>query len=147
MRRWTSLAQTILFYGQIAGLGYTILQQCYARFVHGELHQRLHWAVLSLSCFALWALARIQLGGRLTFFAEARGRLVKTGLYRYFRHPIYYFGTLGLLSYFCLSENYKMLWLLLLIVPMQVVRAMRERKVLRDHFDDEYSAYERSLLF
>ena len=97
--------------------------------------------IVCVLSFACWFLARRQLGLHLTLFARADGMLVKTGLYRYFRHPIYYFGTLSMISYLLLINKPKLLLVLIIIVPMQFVRAINERKVLRKKFEDEYDDY------
>jgi protein-S-isoprenylcysteine O-methyltransferase Ste14 len=101
------------------------------------------WIIVSILCYTLWGIARLQLGPNLTFTPSAGRQLVTTGIYRYFRHPVYYFSTLGLLSYAFMTKEFMLLWLLLIIVPLQVVRALKEKKVLLIKYDEDYEAYER----
>lgn len=97
--------------------------------------------IVCISSFVCWFIARRQLGLHLTLFARADGTLVTTGLYRYFRHPIYYFGTLSMVSYIFLINKPVLLLILVVIIPMQFVRSINERKVLRKKFEDEYDDY------
>lgn len=148
LNRRLAILKPIAFYGQMLGLAYSLGSRCLRIYLDGQLlSMKLPLSMLCFACLALWSLARIQLGSNLTFFAVPGQRLVKTGLYRRLRNPIYYFGTLGMVSYALLIEQYYALWLLLLIVPVQAVRSLRERAVLKDKFDDEFVLYERQLWF
>jgi protein-S-isoprenylcysteine O-methyltransferase Ste14 len=88
----------------------------------------------------LWALARSQLGGAFTPRAEARS-LVTTGIYSRIRHPIYVFAetlTVGL----CVFADISLFWLIIpLAIPIQVVCARREERILEAAFGDEYRRY------
>lgn len=96
---------------------------------------------LTVLCFVLWFVARIQLGVHLTFQARADKILVQTGLYAKFKHPIYYFGSLSLLFFVLLIQKYILLLGFFLLIPVQIVRAMRENVVLKKRFEDEYLSY------
>lgn len=102
---------------------------------------------LSFVFFGLWFVARVQLGTHLTFQPKADRILVTSGLYKYFRHPIYYFGTLALVCYVLFLERYHYLLGLIILIPLQIIRAMKENNVLKKKFDDEYELYESKLLF
>jgi protein-S-isoprenylcysteine O-methyltransferase Ste14 len=92
--------------------------------------------------FFFWLTARIQLGTHLTFQPKADRILITGGLYGRFRHPIYYFGTLSLVSYCFLIEKYYYLWVVLLVlVPMQCFRAVRETNLLQRKFEEDYDQY------
>ncbi len=95
---------------------------------------------LSVSAFVVWVTARVQLGSSFSVSAKAR-KLVTHGIYSKIRNPIYVFGTV-FVSGFILLFN-KPIWLLLLlaIVPIQIIRARKEAKVLEDKFGDEYREY------
>lgn len=97
--------------------------------------------ILTISFFSLWLLARVQLGTFLTFRPKAHETLVTTGIYSKFRHPIYYFGTLTLVCFLILIEKYSFLLILIILIPVQIYRAVRETKVLKEKFDDIYMDY------
>jgi protein-S-isoprenylcysteine O-methyltransferase Ste14 len=103
-------------------------------------------AVIVGISFPLFVLARWQLGGSFSVKAKA-SRLVTTGLYSRIRNPIYLFGglfTVGLSL--CLSP-WGPLVVALVIVPLQVVRARREERVLAEAFGEEYERYKSKTWF
>lgn len=95
---------------------------------------------LLIAGFTGWAVARIQLGRSFSLRAKAT-ELVASGIYAKIRNPVYVFGTVILVG-FILWFN-KPIWLLALvvIVPMQVLRARKEAQVLEAKFGDQYRAY------
>lgn len=97
--------------------------------------------IVCLVSFGLWMTARIQLGINLTFRATAHSHLITSGLYSRFRHPIYYFGSLSLFFYLLLLEKYHYLLFFLVLMPMQIIRGMREQVVLKRKFGDDYEDY------
>jgi protein-S-isoprenylcysteine O-methyltransferase Ste14 len=98
-------------------------------------------AVTSLMFYLLWALARYQLGASLAFTVTTDGPFIATGLYAKFRNPIYLFGTFALMTYLLAICRPRWLLILLVIVPMQYVRAARESKALKKRYDEQYDAY------
>jgi len=102
----------------------------------------MRWAGLALIVpgYLLWLTAHWQLGSSFSLTAQAR-QLVTRGLYSKFRNPIYYFGSLVIAGAFLLLARPWLLLLFAVIVPLQVVRARREARVLEDAFGDEYRAY------
>jgi protein-S-isoprenylcysteine O-methyltransferase Ste14 len=103
----------------------------------------------TLALFGLWAAARLQLGSSLAFGATARGPLLTTGVYGLVRNPVYVFGTAALVTFSVLTSKglFYVAGVLILMVPMQVVRAMRENIALKKAFGDEYVAYTRKVWF
>jgi len=95
---------------------------------------------LLVPAFAVWITARVQLGSSFSVAAKAK-KLVTHGIYSKIRNPIYVFGTIFILGFILLVH--KPIWLLLLpvIVPMQIIRARKEARVLEDKFGDEYREY------
>lgn len=146
--RRLSFIQPILFYGQVLFLAYTLIK-LYLDLIFSPSFSPIQGItiIISFVSFSFWALARIQLGDGLTFLPLAGKKLVTHGLYRYFRNPIYYFGVIGMISYFILIDYYPALWSLVVIIPVQIIRSLRERVVLKRKFDDEYEEYERKLWF
>ena len=111
-----------------------------------HLHQinwtaaRIAGAVIASLSFAAIVVARFQLGSAFSVKAKAR-KLVTTGIYAKIRNPIYVFGEFFILGVALLSGRW---WLLVVgaaIVPMQVMRARNEARVLREAFGEEYGRY------
>ena len=101
---------------------------------------------LSLSGLALLTLARMQLGNSFSVTPQAR-RLVTHGLYSRVRHPVYVFGTMAIAGLFLYLKRPMLLLVLLPLVPLQVLRARAEERVLEDRFGEEYRKYRASTWF
>jgi len=96
---------------------------------------------MAVVSFALWMLARVQLGKSFSVRAEARA-LVTKGLYSKFRHPIYLFGELAFLGLFLAwGELIPALVYFAVLVPTQIRRSKKEEIVLEQAFGDEYRRY------
>ena len=91
---------------------------------------------------ALVFVARVQLGAASRVTARAE-MLVTTGLYSRVRHPIYMFGTLAIAGYALWSRRGWVALALVVIVPLQWVRARRETQVLRARFGEAYETWQR----
>ncbi len=96
--------------------------------------------------FALWVVARIQLGSAFSLRAEAH-HLVTHGLYSKIRHPIYLFGSAALLGALLALQIWPILAVGIALTPIELVRARREDSVLRATFGEEYERYRRSTWF
>lgn len=96
--------------------------------------------ILAAVGFPLWALARIQLGSAFSFMPRAR-RLVTTGLYSRIRHPVYVFGTLAALGSLVALQVWPILVLGLALVPITVLRSIREDRLLSETFGAKYERY------
>lgn len=117
----------------------------FAFFVAQRWHQpwtpmRIAGAVIGLPSLALLILARSQLGGSFSVRAKAQA-LVTHGLYSRIRSPIYVFGGLAIVGGFLYFGVPKLLWLLVVLIPLQIYRAREEAQVLAAKFGDEYRAY------
>jgi len=97
---------------------------------------------LALAAIGLagWVTARIQLGRSFSIRAKATD-LVTHGIYSRIRNPVYVFGTLFLAGLILWLSHPLWLLVLLIIVPMQVLRARKEAQVLEAKFGDAYRAY------
>lgn len=103
---------------------------------------------LCILCYAAWVVARLQLGSNFSVLPKADGPLLTTGCYRRLSNPIYVFGTLGLLSFaVLLGDIVMMAVVVIIIVPVQIWRARRERVMLRDKFGNDYDEYIRTVWF
>ena len=79
---------------------------------------------------ALLLTARVQLGRSFSVSAQAR-KLVTTGLYSKIRNPIYVFSALMLCGLAITIGRPWLLLLLVILVPLQIVRARKEEQVQR----------------
>lgn len=95
---------------------------------------------LLLAVLAWVAVARFQLGKAFSVTPQAR-QLVTTGLYARIRNPIYVASPFLLLSLALVLLHWWPLLLLVVIIPLQIVRARREGSVLRAAFGAEYERY------
>lgn len=68
--------------------------------------------------------------------------LVKTGVYRHIRHPMYTAHLLWAIAQGLLLSNWLAGWaFLVLSVPLYVVRIPKEEQMMLEHFGEEYQAY------
>jgi protein-S-isoprenylcysteine O-methyltransferase Ste14 len=99
---------------------------------------------ITLPTLLLWARARYDLGDSFTSRAEARA-LVTRGIYSRIRHPIYIFGECVFVGLFVFFDQ-PLFWLLFAVtIPIQVLRARKEDRVLEAAFGDEYRAYRKQV--
>jgi protein-S-isoprenylcysteine O-methyltransferase Ste14 len=88
----------------------------------------------------LFVLAKIQLGASFSIGAKAQ-KLVTTGLYSRIRNPIYFFGGLVIVGLSLFLSSWGPLAVVLVIVPLQKIRARNEAQVLTEAFGEEYLRY------
>jgi protein-S-isoprenylcysteine O-methyltransferase Ste14 len=90
--------------------------------------------------FPLFVLAKIQLGGSFSIRPKAQ-KLVTTGLYSRIRNPIYFFGGLVIVGLSLFLSPWGPLMVVLVIVPIQKIRARQEAETLTEAFGEEYLRY------
>jgi protein-S-isoprenylcysteine O-methyltransferase Ste14 len=95
---------------------------------------------LAIPSFSLWLAARIQLGRSFAVRVQAK-ELVTHGLYSRIRNPIYLFGSLFLAALCLLLDKPIGLLLLLVVLPLQAMRAHKEARALEEKFGDAYRQY------
>jgi len=103
-------------------------------------------AAIGIPALLLWAVAHQELGKSFTARAEAR-ELVTHGLYSKIRNPIYVFGALLIAGIILFSQKPIFLLIFALLIPMQLIRAKKEEKVLQEKFGEKYIEYKRKTWF
>ncbi len=111
----------------------------------------LFWAILGLtltfSGLILWILGFVGLGRR-AFAVLPKAKALETGgVYRYFRHPVYLGIALTLVGLSLTLGSWPGLaYTIIIILPLNTVRAQREEKVLEARFGQTYLEYRRRTL-
>ena len=101
---------------------------------------------LMIPSFILLVIARLQLGSSFSVEAQAN-KLVTTGLYKRFRHPIYYSGIVLALGLGLFMQKRMILIACCAVIFIQLQRIRNEEKVLQEKFGDEYLKYRKSTWF
>ncbi|MGH7838900.1 MAG: methyltransferase family protein, partial [Candidatus Binataceae bacterium] len=107
---------------------------------------RIAGLVLLVFGLVFLTVARVQLGNSFSIAPEAR-QLVTHGLYSRIRNPVYVFGSLVILGLFLFIDRPYYLLILLVIIPLQIVRARAESRVLGARFGEEYRQYKSQTWF
>ena len=107
-----------------------------------------HWLGLAIAIPAVFLLfaARYQLGSSFSVTPQAR-QLVRHGIYSKIRNPIYVFSALLVFGFLLAVQKPALFVLLALLIPVQIIRAGQESKVLEEKFGDEYREYKQSTWF
>ncbi len=103
-------------------------------------------SVIAVPAFALWLVAKLQLGSSFSVTAQAR-KLVTRGLYSRFRHPIYFFGGIAIFATALCLRWWPFTILAIMGNLYQFVRIRKESAVLAAKFGEEYAAYRRQTWF
>jgi protein-S-isoprenylcysteine O-methyltransferase Ste14 len=108
--------------------------------------QTLAGATLAVIAFALAVLSRIQLGSSFSVTPKATG-LVTNGVYSRLQNPMYVFIDITVLGLAITAHSWYVLLLLVLLLPLQIVNILKERKLLDEKFGARYQTYRRSTWF
>jgi protein-S-isoprenylcysteine O-methyltransferase Ste14 len=107
-----------------------------------------HWLGLAIAppAVVLLFMARYQLGRSFSVTPQAR-QLVSHGIYSKIRNPIYVFSAMLIFGFLLALQKPIVFLSLAILIPVQIVRARQESKVLEEKFGDEYRQYKRSTWF
>lgn len=94
----------------------------------------------------LLIIARYQLGKSFSVSPQAR-QLVTHGLYSKFRNPMYLFSGLLVFSFVLALQKPILLAIFALLIPLQIIRARQEAKILEARFGDAYREYRKNTWF
>jgi protein-S-isoprenylcysteine O-methyltransferase Ste14 len=111
--------------------------------VNGYTYAGLILMIVSLVFFTM---ARIKLGDSFQVSAEANN-LVKSGIYKTIRHPVYVFGTTFMMGFLIFTQVFYGLIFLIIIAVLQIKRIKKEEEVLIEKFGDEYVEYKKQTWF
>ena len=111
-------------------------------------HGTARWVGLVLAAIGLGGviLARHTLGKSFSIAPRARA-LVTTGIYSRIRNPIYVSGGIFLAGVALILWRAEVLALFAVMIPMQILRARKEARVLEEKFGEEYREYRRRTWF
>jgi protein-S-isoprenylcysteine O-methyltransferase Ste14 len=111
-------------------------------------HGLARWIGLLLGLIGLGGviLARYTLGRSFSLVPKAN-QLVTCGIYSRIRNPIYVFGMIAVVGMVLMVGRPQLLVILAVLVPMQIIRARKEARVLEDKFGEEYREYRRRTWF
>ena len=91
-------------------------------------------------------LSRYTLGRSFSIAPKATA-LVTSGIYSRIRNPIYFSGVVFVAGAVLIMGRPKLLAILLVVIPMQIIRARREAAVLEAKFGDAYREYRQHTWF
>ncbi|MGA9804899.1 MAG: isoprenylcysteine carboxylmethyltransferase family protein [Terriglobales bacterium] len=111
-------------------------------------HGLARWLGLLLGFIGLGGviLARYTLGRSFSVVPKAT-ELVTSGIYSRIRNPIYVSGMILLVGIVLILWRPELLIILLVLIPMQIIRARREAAVLEAKFGDAYREYRQRTWF
>ena len=111
-------------------------------------HDALRWLGLALLLVGLGGviLARHTLGRSFSIRAKAT-ELVTTGIYSRIRNPIYVSSVIFITGLIVTVRRPTLVLLLVVIIPLQIIRARREAQVLEAKFGEAYREYRRGTWF
>lgn len=95
---------------------------------------------MTFIAFALWIVARVQLGNAFSIGAKA-SQLVTTGLYSKLRYPVYYFSILAVLGIGVYIWSPFVLIPIVLLIGLEAYRIRNEEHVLAARFGKAYKEY------
>lgn len=107
-----------------------------------SLYLQITGLLIGLIGIIIWILGFMQLGRRAFAVLPKAKALQTKGIYKYFCHPLYIGIGLTLLGLSLAKGSLLiLLYTLLIIIPLNFLRARKEEKILIDEFGKEYLKY------
>ena len=125
------------------------LYAIYVTFVLGPgPHDATRWLGLALCLIGMSGVtvARATLGRSFSVMAKAT-ELVTTGIYSRIRNPIYISSLILIAGLILIVRRPAVALFLVVIIPLQIIRARREAAVLEAKFGDAYREYRKGTWF
>jgi len=134
-------------------VGLTLWLSVFAYIVNPEW---VAWAQVQIPLWARWAGLAVgiltdillywqfsSIGNNIspTVAIRQQHQLVTSGPYRWIRHPLYTFGTLGYLGFALLAANWFIALMTLIVLGIIAIRLPQEEAALIAKFGDEYRNY------
>jgi len=92
-------------------------------------------------CFAIWARRTLGMNWSAAVSLKKEHELIRTGPYRYFRHPIYTGILSNVVGSALVTGEVRSLAAVILVAGAYFVKIRREEKLLSTHFPSEYPEY------
>lgn len=102
--------------------------------------------LLAVFGVVMLTIARFNLGSSFSVTPQAK-QLVTRGVYSRIQHPVYVFAAIILAGIVLYFGRPIFLLFLIVLVPIQIVRAHKESTVLEEKFGDEYREWKRTTWF
>lgn len=108
--------------------------------------------VIAIFGYIMWCISRFEIGESFSYFPQSSNehgkssKLVKTGLYSLFSHPIYLFSSLTIFGYILFIARLKFLLIFIVLIPAQMYRIRQEQTSLLKAHGKEYIDYMESVL-
>jgi protein-S-isoprenylcysteine O-methyltransferase Ste14 len=96
--------------------------------------------ILMLGGAVALVVARLQLGNSFSIVPKAKV-LVTRGIYSRIRNPVYVFSAILIAGFFLYVNRPRYFWFFLILIPIQIMRARAEGKVLEERFGEAYRQY------
>lgn len=104
------------------------------------------WFV-GLTGLILWITSMVNLGKSLAVLPGSK-QLVRQGLYRFMRHPIYMGINLTFLGLtLCLGSKWGLAYVLGIVFPLNFIRARLEERALEAQFGESYTEWKKTTWF
>ncbi len=103
--------------------------------------------IVGMTGMMIWITSMVHLGKSLAVLPGSK-QLVKQGIYRFVRHPIYLGINLTFLGMnLCVGSVWGMAYVLVIILPLNFIRARLEDRALETQFGDDYKEWKKQTWF
>lgn len=103
--------------------------------------------IIAIIGYILWCISRFEIGESFAYLPQSNTedgksiKLIKTGIYSLFSHPIYLFSSVAIFGYILFIARLKYLLIFVVIIPAQMYRINQEKESLLKAHGDEYLNY------